>query len=752
MKHFIKMVSGLFFAVMLYGCLPHEKLTGRVIDVTGPVPEAAVLGMLWVEDADKAMPKPDVKNLKSEDLDAALEKDMKDRGLPVAYSRAFSDKNGEFTLDKLHFSAETKKVVRAMKQPRITRITLNAFQRGYLKHAATVFPKSEAAELSPATVILSRPESWKQLALDSSYVTLRRNEYDAGYSKEFGATKKEKEWFLEYTSSNLNKAYAESNIKGDKIWEEDCGHDYNDIIISTAGMQRNPAREKCNRLLHQMGVLREWKKEWLDHSLAITEKPEPAVSAIKAALEVLGPEYAEVKANEGYIIAGVDEAENQQRKNQANQNLRNGLNDNNTGTEEARRLYNTGDKAGAYKALGGVLYLQMPAEARQGSLTAQLIMKTAPGIADAVSGFYLLMNKPLTAQLPNGDGGNHKDKPGYKVEATTETAGKESNVKTPNITKEAATARRIKLGDDEIDVEKVRAKYYVGEDIGSEKHREIFEGRETERSISKKVYGQPNADYFVKVENHIIIPVCEDCEDYEVKEKLQLYSADGAMLLNKDFNNVAILRVNIIKNGVFLVDLEPRETGVSRKQEIYNAKGELLYESQNITDFLPSPQANYLLFIEKAGDGIKIGRVDLNGNVRILAELQENLSGIQISDDGTGFVIAGGAEIEKTNFSGWKYWQKKIFFFKNFKLIWNITLEKESFPGIYLSKSAKYIIVCHDTVKCKNVVSEEGDALRSCINDMEKFIVINATTQKTVYDGLKNEKLILEYMNETMKN
>ena len=353
MKRISKLLSSCLFAVLFYGCLPQEKLTGRVIDTTGPVPEAAVLGMVWIEDADKASPKPDVKNLKSEDLDAALDKDMKDRGLPMAYARAFSDKDGRFTLDKLHFSAETKKAVKAMKRPKITRITLNAFQRGYLKHAATVFPKSAMEELSPATVILSRPESWKQLALDSSYVTLRRNEYDAGYSKEFGATKEEKEWFLEYTKSNLNKAYAESDIKGDKQWEEDCGHDYSDLIISTAGIQRNPAREKCNRLLHQMGVLREWKEEWMDHSLAITEKPEPAVSAIKAALEALGPEYAEVKANEGYIIAGVDEAENQHRKSQTNQDLRNGLNENKTGTEEAQRLYNAGDKAGAYIVFAG---------------------------------------------------------------------------------------------------------------------------------------------------------------------------------------------------------------------------------------------------------------------------------------------------------------------------------------------------------------------------------------------------------------
>lgn len=35
------------------------------------------------------------------------------------------------------------------------------------------------------------------------------------------------------------------------------------------------------------------------------------------------------------------------------------------------------------------------------------------------AGFYLLANNPLTAQLPNGDNGNHKVKPGYKAEGAT---------------------------------------------------------------------------------------------------------------------------------------------------------------------------------------------------------------------------------------------------------------------------------------------------------------------------------------------
>ena len=440
MKHSIKPVFLCLFAVLFSGCLPHEQISGRVISTTGPVPQAAILAMVWIEDGDKAKPEPDVKNLNPEERGAAYDKDMKERGLPMAYTRAFCDKDGRFTLDKLYFSAETKKAVKAMKQPRITRITLNAFQRGYIKHAVTTFVKDTDTELPPATVTLSRPDNWKQLALDNYFRTLRRDEYDYGYSKAFGATKEEKEWFLTYTQSNLENAYAESNIKGDKQWEEDCGHDYSDVMISTAGMQRNPAHEKCADLLHQAGVLRDWKDQWLDHAMAVTETPEPAVSAVKAAVEALGPEYAEVKANETQIVAGVTEAVEQYKKGRTNQNL----SDKKT-TAEPQRLYNIGDKIGAYKALGYALYAQLPVEIKQGVLTAQIPVTTLPGIRDTAAGFYLQMNRPQTAQLPNGDNGDHKDKAEYKTGESTETI--KLKIESLRHSESSGTIESVELGD-----------------------------------------------------------------------------------------------------------------------------------------------------------------------------------------------------------------------------------------------------------------------------------------------------------------
>ena len=458
MNRAIKLVSLYIFASLLCGCPPKAQITGKVMDQQGPVPGAHVLAMVWIEDGGKALPMPDAKALQGKERDLALEKDMKDRGLPVAYARAFADKDGRFTLGKLYFSPETKKAVKAFKQPRITRIPLKAFQKGYLKHALTTFPAGQDEDLDGATIMLSRPANWKELASDSYFRTLRRDEYDYGYSKAFGATKAEKEWFLEYTKSNLQEAYEASNIKGEKNWEEICGHDFSDVTITGANMQRNPARERCNKLLGDVETLRNWQEKWLDHSVAISQTNTPAMNAVKAAVDALGPEYAEVKANETEILSGAAEAEKDYERNSANNNYRNGVNSV-PGTEEAQRLYNIGEKAKAYKALGYALYSRLPAEARYSTLTAEAAVRVLPGITDTVAGFYTLLTRPQTAQLPGGDDGNHKDSPAHKVESSTDTikvkdyksfqayvAREEANQKVKPVTNETGGVRKVLKG------------------------------------------------------------------------------------------------------------------------------------------------------------------------------------------------------------------------------------------------------------------------------------------------------------------
>jgi len=682
MKCSFKLFSLYFFAALLSGCLPHEKLTGRVIDTNGPVPDTAVMAMVWIEDGNKAKPEPDVKNLTPDERTAAYEKDIKERGLPAAYTRAFSDKEGWFTLDKLHFSDETKKAVKAMEQPKITRITVLAFQRGYLKHAVTTFLKDSAKELPPATIMLLQPESWKELALDSSFRTLRRDEYDYGYSKEFGATKEEKEWFLEYTNSNLAKAYAESNIKSDKQWGEDCGHDYSDIIISTAGIQRHPTHEKCNRLLRQMGVLRDWKEQWLDHSIATTEKPEPSVSAVKAALDALGSEYAEVKANEGYIIAGVNEAENQYRKSQTNQDMRNGLNENKTGTEEAQRIYNTGDKAGAYRVLGRGLYSQLPDEVRYGALTAQLAVKITPGIADTVAGFYLLMNKPLTAQLPNGDNGNHKDKPGYKVEVSTETIAVYKSVNEP------VKPKTVKLGGAEVDLNHLEKE--GSHDLGQVKRREKKKNGEEE-----DVKFDRRAEFFPKSKRIAYIERADF--DESGQGDLKVYDINGNKIFEKklepengserDYEDVRIIGAQYVAT---LTEGYPIR---DRRLEIYGSNNQVIFStgfSYPSSLYVPPSEDYVLLSMMDTSYYIKLYKYDFK-SLKKVAE-GKDLHFKFFIEDGKGYVTSGAVEIDEKTPSGDNYHKSTFRCFRDDRELWRAELKYEDSMSLFLSKTGRYLI------------------------------------------------------------
>lgn len=420
MKHSFKLVALCLYAVLgllIQGCGPETRITGLVLDnQTGTaVPGTAVLGIVWIEDADKALPTPDTKNLKSEDRDTVLDKDTKDRGLPMAYARTFADNDGKFELANFQFSAATKKAVKAMKQPKITRVTMWAFQKGYRKQAVTMFPKQPGKAMPSASMLLARPADWKELYLDNLVNTLTQDYMVKGYSKEFGATEQEKIWLLEYTHSNLWKAYADSDIKGDKEMEEMCGRDYSDLIVSTAGIQRNPGKERCAELIRRVGAVREIEELWITHIRKNENPIGVAKGVVRRGLAQLPAEASEPREYEAMILAGLEDAVNAKNKGA----MRNGL----AGSwqEEAALQYGKGDKAAAYRALGYAVYNQLPKEIQEGVITAQLSVRTIPGIKETAAGFYLLMNRPQMAQLPGGDDGNHKDKPGFKVENSTET-------------------------------------------------------------------------------------------------------------------------------------------------------------------------------------------------------------------------------------------------------------------------------------------------------------------------------------------
>ena len=92
-----KILVCLVFAALglvIQGCGPETKITGRVLENrTGtPISDAAVLAMIWVEETANAQPVPVVEELEPNARDGAYDADMKTRGLPAAYARAFSDK------------------------------------------------------------------------------------------------------------------------------------------------------------------------------------------------------------------------------------------------------------------------------------------------------------------------------------------------------------------------------------------------------------------------------------------------------------------------------------------------------------------------------------------------------------------------------------------------------------------------------------------------------------------------------------
>lgn len=397
------MKKTIIFALLFCGCMPQQKLMGRLIDTSGPVADAAVLGMIWVEDAAKALPAPEINSITPEDRDVALDKDMAARGLPAAYSRTFSDKGGHFTIAKLHFSSETEQAIKAMKQPRITRVTLWAFQRNYRKQAVTLFPK-QGEDVSPATLLLLKPADWKELYRDNTVDTLTQDYMVKGYSKEFGATKQEKRWLLEYTHSNLWKAYVDSDIKGDKEMTELCGRDYSGVTVSTAGIAWDQTHERCAELKKRMGAVREIEESWISHSNKSGDALAAAKEVVRQAIALLPTEASEPKEYESLILAGLEDAANAKNK-EAVLSANPGL----SMEEEAKLQYGKGDKASAYRAMGKTIFTQIPEEIKRGELTAQLAARTIPGIRETAAGFYLLMNRPLTAQLPGGDGGNHKD-------------------------------------------------------------------------------------------------------------------------------------------------------------------------------------------------------------------------------------------------------------------------------------------------------------------------------------------------------
>jgi len=351
--------------------------------------------------------------------------------------------------------------------------------------------------------------------------------------------------------------------------------------------------------------------------------------------------------------------------------------------------------------------------------------------------FCLLADRPLTAQLPGSD------KPAEKAE----------------VKKQEPKPTKVRLGDDEINVEEVRAKYYIGVEIGSETRRETFEGREVERKISKKAYGQPNAGYFIKVENHLVEPVCEECESVdEEKSKFELYTTDGNKVFENEFKGKRILEAVVLKTGVFMIKTASADNSVMssvEQYEIYNNKGKLLHEFKNIKNFATSPQVDYLLLLKKTGeDEVILEKLDLHGNLKILTKMLGTtwLQVQGISDNGFYFLITDVKEVAKTAPSGNKYRAMDIMYFGNDKLIRTKTLEAAGFSWSTLSQKGKYVIIVYSADHAFKEITDGTRTYKIYSKFVERLKVIKASSWETIHDGLKDEKLITEYKNETINN
>ncbi|MBI4801836.1 MAG: HEAT repeat domain-containing protein [Elusimicrobia bacterium] len=364
-------------------------------------------------------------------------------------------------------------------------MTIIAFAKGYKKSAVTMFPKKDADLAEPAMIYLRTPRDWRDLYGDNTAEALTQDYMRDAYSREFGATKKEKAWMIEYTRANLWKSYTDSDIKGNKRYESVCGHDYSDVIVSTAGMQRNPAREKCADILREMGNIQDLKDNWMAHALVKKTWSEIIKELAKAAIVALPAEYNEPKLFEAEILSGIDQAGKAGNAVDATKTgYRNGLSEvkpeKKATLTEAQSLYNRGDRAGAYKTVGGTIYRALSSAVtdentriRLGEVSGKIKAGAAvnpentgatlteienslamagdistdrllAGIGQSLGGFHLLMNRPQTAAATGGDDGNHKDKPGYKVAESTEA---DKSEKTPTTQQRNSTTTTITEDD-----------------------------------------------------------------------------------------------------------------------------------------------------------------------------------------------------------------------------------------------------------------------------------------------------------------
>ena len=148
---------------------------------------------------------------------------------------------------------------------------------------------------------------------------------------------------------------------------------------------------------------------------------------------------------------------------------------------------------------------------------------------------------------------------------------------------------KIKLGEEEIDVQKIKKKWYFGYKVDEQVKVKKGQYRTDENKMVTKVYSWPNSDYYIRVENQTETIMCQRCDvGSKLTCRLELYLNEDKVFV-REFKDRNVLEAVSLRNGLSLFKFEEateqeRYSMMSRKlYEVYNNRGELVHELKDVT-------------------------------------------------------------------------------------------------------------------------------------------------------------------------
>jgi len=313
---------------------------------------------------------------------------------------------------------------------------------------------------------------------------------------------------------------------------------------------------------------------------------------------------------------------------------------------------------------------------------------------------------------------------------------------------------KIKLGEDEVDIEKVRMSRKWLE-IKKEKVKEMLDGTYYDKHIRVTVFETPNSGYIGKSKTMRV----EGSEGRIRQDDIfTLYTLDGRQVFKKFFKWKDVVSAAVLKSGYSLLKIDEMK-GIYNfidKWGVYSNRGELLYELKDVTQFSVSPQADYILILQKKEDGkVVLKKLGLEGEIEILKKFK-GLKRIRgFCEKGECFVVMGGRNSQKLAPCGNYYGISEVYFFKNDKLKWYKEINSSDFKaesswGWHISKTGQYLIWLYK-IKMKCAKHEEnGKIYRRWWGGIQRFYVLDTKTREIVYDGPRDDALIKQYREETI--